>query len=168
MRLLVDTISSEMETFHRNNIRLNAFGSLEDLPLYCNKGLSKAMNETAHHSGLTLNLALSYSARNELVHAARILAERVQSGALRAEDIDVEQIAASTYTSGMPDPELLIRTSGEQRVSNFLLWQLAYTELYFTSVLWPDFKKEHLYHAISDYLTRERRFGKTGQQIQKI
>jgi len=168
MRLLVDTISSEMETFHRNNIRLNAFGALDDLPTYCRKGLSKAMKETAHHSGLTLNLALSYSARNELVHVARTLAERVQSGALRAEDIDTEQIAASTYTSGMPDPELLIRTSGEQRISNFLLWQLAYSELYFTPVLWPDFKKEHLYQAISDYLTRERRFGKTSQQIQKI
>jgi len=168
MRLLVDTVTSEMNTFKRNNIRLNAFGALNELPDYCRKGLSNVMNETAQHTGLTLSLALSYSARNELVQVVRTLAERVQLGALRTEDIDAEQIAASTYTSGMPDPELMIRTSGEQRISNFLLWQLAYAELYFTPVLWPDFKKEHLYLAISDFLTRERRFGKTGEQIQKI
>lgn len=167
MHLLVDTIASEMDTFHRNNIRLHAFGALDDLPSYCKRGLSKAMKDTAHHSGLTLNLALSYSARNELVQAARTLAGRVQAGLLKPDEIDAGCLSASTYTAGMPDPELLIRTSGEQRISNFLLWQLAYTELYFTPVLWPDFKKEHLYQAISDYLNRERRFGKTGEQIQK-
>jgi len=168
MRLLVDTVTAEMDTFKRNNIRLNAFGALDELPVFCRKGLSNAMKETIHHTGLTLNLALSYSARNELVHVVRTLAERVQTGVLKTEEIDAEQIAASTYTAGMPDPELMIRTSGEKRISNFLLWQLAYAELYFTPVFWPDFNKEHLYQAISDYLTRERRFGKTGEQIQKI
>jgi len=166
MRLLVDTITAEMDTFKRNNIRLNAFGALDNLPAYCQRGVSKAMKETAHHTGLTLNLALSYSARNELVHVVRTLSARVQAGELQADQIDVAQIGAATYTAGMPDPELMIRTSGEHRISNFLLWQLAYSELYFTPVLWPDFTKEHLYQALSDYLTRERRFGKTGEQIQ--
>jgi undecaprenyl diphosphate synthase len=167
MRLLLQTINIEVKTLNKNNIRLNAIGDLESLPSVNRNHLMKAIKETSGNTRMTLTLALSYSSKWELVRAARLLAEEVQQGRCRPEDVDENCIERLLTTYGMPDPELLIRTSGETRISNFMLWQIAYTELYFTSKLWPDFRKEDLYEAILDYQCRERRFGKTSEQIIK-
>ncbi|WP_192822317.1 isoprenyl transferase [Rufibacter sp. LB8] len=166
MQLLVSTIRKETATLNKNNIRLQAIGDLESLPQACRKELQEAMEMTSQNSRMTLVLALSYSGRWELVQAAQKIASLVKNGDLLPEDITEATIASCLNTTGIPDPELLIRTSGEQRISNFLLWQLAYTELYITELLWPDFRKEHLYEAILSFQQRERRFGKTSEQLQ--
>lgn len=163
MELLVHTIRSETDTLMKNNIRLATIGDTAGLPLSCQNELAEAMAITAQNSRMTLVLALNYSGRWELAQAARSLAQKAAQGLLKPEDITEEHLAAELNASFMPDPELLIRTSGELRVSNFLLWQLAYTELYITEVLWPDFRKEHLHQALLSYLQRERRFGKVSE-----
>lgn len=165
MELLVETISKETSTLMENNIRLNAFGDLNSLPAKCYKGLQSAMEQTAGNTRMTLNLALSYSAKWELTQAMKQIAEQVAKGQLAPQNISEATIDAALATAPMPDPELMIRTSGEYRISNFLLWQLAYAEFYFTDKLWPDFRREDLFEAILDYQQRERRFGKTSEQL---
>ncbi len=165
MQLLVSTIKDEMDTLMKNNVRLAAIGDLEGLPDKCHNELKNAMFTTRNNNGLTLVLALNYSGRWEITEAIKSVAAQIQDGALDINDITQELLSQHLNTKHMPDPELLIRTSGEMRVSNFLLWQIAYTELYVTNVLWPDFRKEHLYEAILSYQKRERRFGRTSMQI---
>jgi undecaprenyl diphosphate synthase len=165
MDLLVNTVVKELDELDQNAVRLNAIGDLASLPEGCRNTLHEAMARTASHSRITLTLALSYSARWELVEAVRKLAKEVRSGALDVEAITEAHLSAALCTADMPDPELLIRTSGEQRISNFLLWQIAYAELWFTPVLWPDFRKEHLFQAILDFQGRERRFGLISEQV---
>lgn len=165
MKLLVQTIHQETKTLTDNDIRLRAIGDLDSLDENCRKELIEAMNTTASNKRMDLVLALSYSGRWELTETFKALANKVRSGILNPDDITQEVISNNLNTAGMPEPELLIRTSGECRISNFLIWQSAYTELYFTSKLWPDFRKEDLYKAIIDYQQRERRFGKVSEQI---
>jgi len=165
MELLVNTINKESETLNKNNIRLTAIGDLESLPKTCNRELMRAIEKTKNNKRMTLVLALSYSSRKEILNAVQCIAEEIKSGKLNSEDINEEILESRLYTKGIPDPELLIRTSGEHRISNFLLWQSAYTELYFTETLWPDFGKEELYEAILDYQNRERRFGMISEQV---
>ncbi len=167
MSLLVSTTRKELETLQKNNIRLRTIGNFDSLPESTRRELGEAMAATAQNTGMTLVLALSYSAKWEIAQAVRQIARDVQAGRLDPESIGESHIAAALNTSGMPDPELLIRTSGETRISNFLLWQIAYSELYFTPVLWPDFRKENLFEAIHDFQRRERRFGLTGEQVKK-
>lgn len=165
MELLVMTIKKEIKTLQKNNVRLQAIGDLENLPGNCQQELQEAIDKTSSNTGLTLILALSYSGRWEIVQAARQLAAEAKAGTLDPQSIDSELFGKYLNTRQFPDPELLIRTSGEMRISNFLLWQLAYTEIYITEVLWPDFRRNHLYEAIDAYQKRERRFGKTSEQI---
>ena len=165
MTLLVETIKNEVKTLNENGIRLKAIGDISKLPDRSRQALLDAMEATKSNPRMTLVLALNYSAKWEIVEAARKLAEAARSGALLPADIDEQAFADALSTQGIPDPELLIRTSGETRISNFLLWQIAYAELYFTPVRWPDFRKESLYQAIIDYQNRERRFGKTSEQL---
>jgi undecaprenyl diphosphate synthase len=165
MALLVDTIKKEIKTLNDNSIRLTSIGDLSKLPEKSRKALKKAIDDTSHNTRMTLVLALNYSSKWEIVEAARKLAAQAQSGSIQPADIDETAFSNALSTAGMPDPELLIRTSGETRISNFLLWQIAYAELYFTKTLWPDFRKEHLYEAILNYQNRERRFGKTSEQL---
>ncbi|MGB3848919.1 MAG: isoprenyl transferase [Tunicatimonas sp.] len=165
MQLLVSTIGGEQETLMKNNVRLQSIGDTHQLPSNCSGTLQRAIELTQHNTGLTLVLALNYSGRWEITEAVKQIAYQVEQQHLRAEDIDQATIANQLATRTMPDPELLIRTSGEMRISNFLLWQLAYTELYITPVLWPDFRREHLYEAILTYQQRERRFGKISEQV---
>lgn len=165
MTLLMKTITAELKTLIKNDIRLGAIGDIDSLPKGVAKQLKEAIAATAHCKRMQLNLALSYSGKSEILNVAKILATKVQAGELKAGDINEEVFERQLFTAGMPDPELLIRTSGEHRLSNFLLWQLAYAEFYFTDVLWPDFDREELYKAIIDYQNRERRFGKTSEQL---
>lgn len=165
MRLLSKTIAEEVKTLNDNNIKLNAIGDLSRLPKYNYDALVKAIEDTKNNDRMTLTLCLSYSGRWEITDATKRIAEKVKSGELDIEQIDEKCFSDNLSTSGMPDPELLVRTSGEERISNFLLWQLAYSEFYFTDKFWPDFGKEDLYQAIVDYQSRERRFGKTSEQI---
>ena len=165
MRLLVSSLKKEIESLHKNGVNLNVIGDLGNLPLVCQKELKEAMDITKQNSKVQLTLALSYSGRQELLKAFRKLALDVKMGNISIDDIDEALISSNLETKGIPDPELLIRTSGEMRLSNFLLWQIAYTELYITDLLWPDFRKEHLYQAILDYQARERRFGKISEQV---
>ena len=165
MALLVDTIAKETPTLMKNNIRLQTIGDLSRLPQITRERFVACIEETSVNTGLTLVIALSYSARWELIQAARKIATAVKEGNLLVEDINEEIISGYLTTSDMPDPDLLIRTSGELRISNFLLWQLAYSELYFTNCLWPEFTTEEFYRAIVDYQSRERRFGKTSEQV---
>lgn len=165
MSLLAKTIKEEVKTLNNNNIKLNAIGDLTRLPKANYELLMQAIDDTKNNSRMTLTLALSYSGRWELTDAMKRMAQAVANGQLKPDDISQETISSYLATAGMPDPELLIRTSGEERISNFLLWQLAYSELYFTNKLWPDFRKPDLYEAILDYQHRERRFGKTSEQI---
>ena len=167
MTLLAQTIKSETATLNKNNIRLNAIGDLKSLPKANYEQLMQAIDGTSHNTRLTLTLALSYSGRWDLKQAARHMAEDAVQGELLPESITDATISSYLSTAGMPDPELLIRTSGEERISNFLLWELAYSELYFTKKYWPDFRKADLYEAILNYQHRERRFGKTSEQIIK-
>jgi undecaprenyl diphosphate synthase len=165
MDLLVETVVKEIDELHENGVRLNAIGELDSLPPACRTTLQQAIARTAGNARITLTLALSYSARWELARMARRIAMQVRDGTLDPAAIDEDTVARHLTTVGMPDPELLIRTSGEQRVSNFLLWQIAYAELWFTPVLWPDFRKRHLFEAVLDYQLRERRFGLISEQI---
>lgn len=165
MSLLIETVRKEISTLNKNNIRLQAIGNLTGLPDKTRKALLEGIETTRNNSRMTLILALNYSSRWEIVEAAKKLAVAVKDGQLNVEDIDADAFAAQLNTCDFPDPELLIRTSGEYRISNYLLWQIAYTELYFTPVLWPDFRKKDLYDAIIDYQRRERRFGKTSEQL---
>ena len=165
MELMVSTIHSEIAGFMKNNIRLKAIGELNMLPEKCFRELHAAIDKTSVNTGITLTLALSYSSRMEIVQAAKNIALKVKQGELNIDDINDETFGNNLYTNEMPDPELLIRTSGEFRISNYLLWQIAYAELYFTDKLWPDFRKDDLFKAIADYQKRERRFGKTSEQV---
>lgn len=167
MELLVDTIKKEVGTLNKNNIRLHVIGDLDMLPEAAKKEMQEAMEQTSANTGLNLIMALSYSSRWELAEAIRKIALEIKDGVLQPEQIGQQTLANYLCTKDFPDPELMIRTSGEFRISNFLLYQLAYAELYFTSVLWPDFRKEQLYQAISDFQSRERRFGKTSEQLKK-
>ncbi|MCY7358739.1 MAG: isoprenyl transferase [Rudanella sp.] len=167
MQLLVYTIRGEMKTLMDNNVRLATIGHTESLPKDCQRELQEAMQATEQNTGLTLVLALSYSGRWEIIEAVRQIADEVKAGTLASEDITDKTFGQYLSTRDMPDPELMIRTSGEMRISNFLLWQLAYSELYMPDVLWPDFRKPHLYEAILSYQSRERRFGKTSEQLLK-
>jgi undecaprenyl diphosphate synthase len=165
MELMVSTIHKEIKSFMEKNVRLNAIGDLKMLPEKCYDELQNAIEKTSNNTGLVLTLALSYSSRREMLQAVKNIAVKVQQGELSADDIDEAVFEDNLYTKGMPNPELLIRTSGEYRISNYLLWQIAYAELYFTPKLWPDFRKEDFYEAILDYQKRERRFGMTSEQV---
>lgn len=165
MELLVSTINKETKTLMENNVRLNAIGNLQALPARCYKELQEAIKKTAGNTRLTLTLALSYSSRWEIANAAKKIAADAVAGVLNQEDITEQLFEKYLTTYNLPDPELMIRTSGEHRISNYLLWQLAYAELYFTPRLWPDFRREDLFEAILDYQQRERRFGLTSEQI---
>lgn len=166
MSLLVSTIGKEAKTLMDNNIRLETIGDIDTMPSKVRKELQSLKEKTAGNSRMTLVLALSYSSRWEITRAVQQIAHKVKDGILAPEAVSEAIIADHLNTAGMPDPELLIRTSGEHRISNFLLWQISYSELYFCDVLWPDFRREHLYEAILSYQGRERRFGKTSEQIQ--
>jgi undecaprenyl diphosphate synthase len=166
MELLVKTINKETETLNKNNIRLIAIGNIESLHKDCYDELMKTIKGTENNTHMTLILALSYSAKWEITEAVKKIAGKVKNNELTVEEINQDIISDSLSTKEIPDPELLIRTSGEYRISNFLLWQLAYAELYFTPVLWPDFRKDDFYKAIINYQERERRFGLTSEQIQ--
>ncbi len=165
MVLLENHFKKEAKMLMENNIRFKAIGKVGDLPKAVSSRIHRLEDETKENDGMTLHLALSYSAREEIVKAAKELAERAKSGEISVEEITEEAFSDCLYTAGTPDPDLLIRTSGEMRISNFLLWQLAYSEIYITDVLWPDFTIEHLYSALRDFQTRERRFGQTGSQL---
>lgn len=168
MELLVNTLNQEINRLMDNQVRLITIGDTSHLPLDCQKNLEWAREQSKNNTGLTLILALSYSGRWEIVSAVKKIAQEVKEGKIKPEEINDEVFENYLQTSGIPDPELLIRTSGELRISNFLLWQLAYTELYITPTLWPDFRKEHLYEAIWSYQQRERRFGKTSEQMNPV
>ena len=165
MDLLVQSIYNEVDELNKNGVRLRTIGDVDILPSSCQSALKDAIERTKNNNSVTLILALSYSSRWEISKAVQKMANQVIKGKLNPDAINEELISSYLSTADYPDPELLIRTSGENRVSNFLMWQMAYTELYFTETLWPDFKKEHFYKAIQDYQSRERRFGKTSEQI---
>ena len=165
MNLLVDTIVKETPTLMNNNVRLQTIGDIERLPEGTRRKFLACIDETSHNTGLTMVIALSYSARWEITEAVRQAVQQAQNGRLRPEDVNEQLVSSLMTTCDMPDPDLLIRTSGEYRISNFLLWQLAYSELDFTDCLWPEFTEEEFYKAIVDYQKRERRFGKTSEQI---
>jgi undecaprenyl diphosphate synthase len=164
MQLLVSTIRGEVKTLNKNNIRLTTIGDVSQLPQQCRAELEEATEITKNNTRMTLVLALSYSGRWDIMQAVKKIARKVENKELNADSLSDAVLVQHLATEGMPDPELLIRTSGEMRISNFLLWQLAYTELYITDILWPDFRKEHLYDAIASYQKRERRFGKIIEQ----
>lgn len=165
MELLVSTIRDELETMNKNNIRLHAIGNIEALPASTYKALLEGIENTRNNTRMTLTLALNYSARWEITEAMRKATGLAAKGELSPDDVSENTVSQLLSTHGIPDPELMIRTSGETRISNFLLWQLAYTELYFSDIYWPDFKREDFYLAIKDYQQRERRFGKTSEQL---
>lgn len=165
MKILINSLKKELDTLQKNNIKLNAIGNLEKLPKSAQKELMDVIEKTKNNTRLTLTLALSYGSREELVNAVRIISNKVKNNIISIDTIDDSIINEHLYTQNLPDVDLLIRTSGEHRISNFLLWQIAYAELYFTNVLWPDFKEKDLYEAIISYQKRERRFGKTSEQI---
>ena len=166
MDLLLKTIMTEVKTLQDNNIRLRTIGNIDALPGNTARELRRAMDETAGNTRMDMILALNYSGKADIVQAVQYISQDVKDGKIATSDINEALVNSHLYTAGIPDPELMIRTSGEQRISNFLLWQLAYTEFYFTEKFWPDFDKEELYQAILTYQARERRFGKTTEQIQ--
>ncbi len=165
MKLLIDTINKEKEYLIQNNIKLHVIGNLEKLPINCYKVINNVIKITSHNNKMILNLAISYSSRLEIIDMVHKVMKMVLNNNIRKEDINKQFINSLLYTANIPDPELIIRTGGEKRISNFMLWQIAYSELYFTEKLWPDFKKEDFYDAIIDYQNRERRFGLTSEQI---
>ncbi|HYG01245.1 MAG TPA: isoprenyl transferase [Chryseosolibacter sp.] len=168
MELLVYTLKQEIKTLQENQVKLKIIGDKSHLPIDCQKNLDWAIDQTKQNSGLTLMLALSYSGRWEMIEAVKKIANDIAAGKLQPADINEKTFENFLETSGIPDPELLVRTSGEMRISNFLLWQIAYTELFITPTLWPDFRKENLYEAIWSYQQRERRFGKTSEQLNPV
>ena len=165
MKLLVSSLKKEIKTLQDNNIKLSAIGSLNTLPKKVYKELFEVIENTKNNTRMTLTLALSYGSREEIINTVKEISIKVKNNIISPDKIDESIINEHLYTRNLPDVDLLIRTSGEQRISNFLLWQIAYAELYFTSVLWPDFTKQHLYEAIIEYQKRERRFGKTSEQL---
>lgn len=165
MKLLVKAIKSEIAKLHENNIRFEIIGNSNDLPKSVKEPLDKAIEKTKNNTGMLLSVALSYGSREELVNCVKQISEKVKNNVILIDAIDDSIINQHLYTKNLPDVDLLIRTSGEYRISNFLLWQIAYSELYFTEVLWPDFEEKDLYEAIISYQKRERRFGKTSEQI---
>ncbi len=165
MKLLISSLKKEIKTLLDNNIKLNAIGNLKALPIKVYEELMDVIELTKSNTHLTLTLALSYGSRDELVNAIKQISIKVKNNIISPEKIDESVINEHLYTQNLPDVDLLIRTSGEQRISNFLLWQIAYAELYFTNIFWPDFTKQHLYEAIVNYQKRERRFGKTSEQL---
>jgi undecaprenyl diphosphate synthase len=167
MSLMLNSINKEVKSLHENNVRLMAIGDLSSLPKNNQTELLKAIDFTKNNTGLTLVLALSYGSRWEIVQAAKNMAVKLKNNEISENDFNEGSFQNELNTSDIPDPELMIRTSGEMRISNFLLWQLAYSELYFSEKMWPDFRKEDLFEAIADYQNRERRFGKTSEQLQK-
>lgn len=167
MKLLVKALKKEVKTLQENNIKLNAIGNLDLLPTAVRKELTEVLDKTKSNTRLTLSLALSYGSRNELIEAVKVISDKVKNNIISSDAIDESVINKHLYTHNLPDVDLLIRTSGEQRISNFLLWQIAYAELYFCEVLWPDFSNEHLLEALQAYQNRERRYGKTSEQINK-
>ena len=164
MELLVESLNKELPSFQKHNIKLNAIGQLADLPNKCRNTLLQTIEATKNNTDCTLTLALSYGSRNEILHAAKGLVQQALDGKINPEDITEAEFSKHLYTYNIPDPDLMIRTSGEYRISNYLLWQSAYTELWFTEKMWPDFRREDLFQAIYDYQKRERRFGKTSEQ----
>jgi undecaprenyl diphosphate synthase len=167
MRLLKRYVRSEINDLHKNNIRIQSIGNLESLPADVQKVVIEAINKTKNNGGMILNIALSYGGRDEILHAVAKLVQKAINNGFDPATLSEETFSRELYTAGLPDPDLLIRTSGEMRISNFLLWQMAYTEIYVTDVLWPDFRKDDLYQALLDYQKRQRRFGLTGEQISK-
>lgn len=167
MSLLVQGIRDELDNIIKQNIKIIVIGDLSKLKEEVRKQVEEAMERSKDNKGLNLIIALSYSGRDEIVYAVRQIANKVKNGKLNVEEINREVVSSHLYTVGIPDPDLMIRTSGEIRISNFLLWQISYTELYFTSILWPDFKKEQFFEAIYNYQLRERRFGKISEQLSK-
>ena len=167
MKLLVKALKKEVKTLQENNIKLNAIGNLDLLPTAVRKELTEVLDKTKNNTRLTLSLALSYGSRNELIEAVKVISDKVKNNIISSDAIDESVINKHLYTHNLPDVDLLIRTSGEQRISNFLLWQIAYAELYFCEVLWPDFSNEHLLEDLQAYQNRERRYGKTSEQINK-
>jgi undecaprenyl diphosphate synthase len=165
MKILIRSLKKELPTLIKNNIRLNTIGNIEKLPQSAQKELLDVIVKTEHNTHMTLTLALSYGSREEIVNAVKTISNKVKNNIISIDSIDDSIINEHLYTQNLPDVDLLIRTSGEHRISNFLLWQIAYAELYFTDVLWPDFKEQNLYEAIISYQKRERRFGKTSEQI---
>ncbi|MDD2673494.1 isoprenyl transferase [Flavobacterium petrolei] len=165
MKVLINSLKKELTTLQKNNIKLNAIGNLEKLPKSAQKELLDVIDKTKDNTQMTLTLALSYGSREELVSAVKNICSKVKNNIISIDSIDDSIINEHLYTQNLPDVDLLIRTSGEHRISNFLLWQIAYSELYFTDILWPDFKEQDLYEAIISYQKRERRFGKTSEQI---
>jgi undecaprenyl diphosphate synthase len=165
MKLLINSLKNEVKTLTDNNIKLNCIGNIDMLPKSAQKQLQEVINKTKDNARMTLTLALSYGSREEIMHAVRNISQKVKNNIISIDDIDESIINQHLYTQNLPDVDLLVRTSGEHRISNFLLWQIAYAELYFTDVLWPDFKEDDLYEAIISYQKRERRFGKTSEQI---
>ena len=165
MTLLLRTINKEVKGLHKNNVKFNIIGDLEMLPPSTRKGLEEGINLTSQNTGLNLSLALNYGSRQEMLEATQALAIQVKDGLISVADINEELFSKYLYTNGIPDPDLMIRTSGESRLSNFLLWQSAYTEIYMTNTYWPDFREKELLEAILDYQKRERRFGKVSEQI---
>ena len=165
MRLLINSLKNELKTLQENDIKLNSIGNLDKLPKSIQKELNEVIEKTKNNSRMTLTLALSYGSREELLNVVKKISDKVKNNIISIETIDESIINQHLYTHNLPDVDLLIRTSGEHRISNFLLWQIAYAELFFTDVLWPDFTEEHLYEAIVSYQKRERRFGKTSEQI---
>ncbi|TBX69490.1 isoprenyl transferase [Flavobacterium silvisoli] len=165
MKLLISSLKNELETLQKNNIRLNCIGTIDLLPAKAKTELLAVMEKTKNNSRMTLTLALSYGSREELLNAVKIISNKVKNNIISIDSLDESIINQHLYTHNLPDVDLVIRTSGEHRISNFLLWQIAYAEFYFTDVLWPDFKEDDLYEAIISYQKRERRFGKTSEQI---
>ena len=168
MSILVSSLRKELKTFQKNNIKLIAIGDLDGLPEKAKNELNDVIEKTKNNTALTLTLALNYGARDEIVNVIKNISKKVVNNNLKVEEINENIINNHLYTFSLPDVDLMIRTSGEKRISNFLLWQIAYAELYFTDTLWPDFRENNLYAAIIDYQNRERRFGKTSEQIEKI
>ena len=166
MSLLVSSLKKEIQTFQKNNVRLQTIGNLDKLPKKAKRQLDEVIDLTKNNSQLTLTLALNYGAREEIINATKCISKKIVNNELKIEEIDENIINSHLYTFTLPVVDFLVRTSGEKRISNFLLWQIAYAELYFTEVLWPDFNKEDFYEAILNYQSRERRFGKTSKQIE--
>ncbi|GAA0723001.1 isoprenyl transferase [Clostridium malenominatum] len=159
MKLLVEYLRKEVEELHSNNVKINTIGDIQELPKVCIEQLKEARNKTQHNKGLVLNLALNYGGRDEILRGMKLLYEDVKKGIVSIESINESKFSNYLYTKGMPDPDLIIRPSGEQRLSNFLIWQCAYSEFWYSTIKWPDFKKEHIHKAIYDYQNRDRRFG---------